>query len=111
VVWPPGIAPNRDVGCQIVAAHAASVTKERRALTDHVKQHNHNDGLFRTAEQADERQVASDVTNGRPRTRPSRNLFRHAVNCEAAEPQRPTTQRDDAAMRSLRFPFDQNDGR
>ena len=87
------------------------MTKERHALTDQVKQHNHNDGLFRTAEQADKRQVASEVTDGRPRTRPSRNLFRHAVDCEAAEPQRPTTQRDDAAMRSLRFPFDQDDGK
>jgi len=96
------------VGCPIVAAHAAPTIDERRNLTDHVTQHNQDDGLFRTAEQADE-QLESDVTDVRPVTRPSRDLFQHAVNHEAAEHQRPTTQRDEASMRSLRFPFDEDD--
>jgi hypothetical protein len=43
----------------------------------------------------------------RPVTRPSRDLFHHAVDHGAAEYHRPTTQRDEAAMRSLRFPFDE----
>jgi hypothetical protein len=77
-------------------------------VTDHVTPHNQDDGLFRTAEQADE-QLVSDVADVRPVTRPSRDLFHHAVDHEAAEHQRPTTQRDEAAMRSLRFPFDEDD--
>jgi hypothetical protein len=80
-------------------------------MTDQVPPHNRDDGLFRTAGQADKRQLASDVTDVRPMTRPSRNLFHHAVNREAAERQRPTAQRDEAAMRSLRFPFDEGDCR
>ncbi len=56
-------------------------------------------------------QLASDVTDVRPVTRPSRDLFLHAVNHGAAEHQRPATQRDEAAMRSLRFPFDEDDCR
>jgi hypothetical protein len=87
----------------------ALTTEERRILTDHVTPRNQDDGLFRTAGQADEQQLASDVTDVRPMTRPSRDLFHHAVNHEAAEHQRPTTQRDEAAMRSLRFPFDEDD--
>jgi hypothetical protein len=98
--------------CQILAAPAAPATGERRNVTDHVTPHNQDDGLFRVAGQADERQLASDVTTDvRPVTRPSRDLFHHAVDHEAAEYQRPTTQRDEAAMRSLRFPFDEDDCR
>jgi hypothetical protein len=44
-------------------------------------------------------------------TRPSRNLFDHAVDREAAKPQHPRVQRDEASMRSLRFPFDDSDCR
>jgi len=91
--------------------HAAPSTDERPTLTDHVAPHNQDDGLFRTAGQADERRLASDVTDVRPVTRPSRDLFAHAVNHGAAEPQRPATQRDEAAMQSLRFPFDEDDCR
>jgi hypothetical protein len=80
-------------------------------LTDHVTPHNQDDGLFRTAEQADEQQLTSDVTDVRPVTRPSRDLFLHAVNDGAAEHERPTAQRDEAAMQSLRFPFDEDDCR
>jgi hypothetical protein len=105
------MAPNRDIGCQIVAAHAAPTTDERHKLTDYVTPHNQDDGLFRTAGQADERQLTSDVTDVRPVTRPSRDLFPHAVNHGAAEHQRLATQRDEAAMRSLRFPFDKDDCR
>lgn len=89
--------------------HEASTTEERRTLTDHVTPHNQDDGLFRTAGQADEQQWASDVADVRPVTRPSRDLFPHAVNHEAAEHQRPATQRDEATMWSLRFPFDEDD--
>jgi hypothetical protein len=64
-----------------------------------------------TAEQADERQLMSDVADARLVTRPSRDLFPHAVNHGAGEHQRLTTQRDEAAMRSLRFPFDEDDCR
>ncbi|MGH3685069.1 MAG: hypothetical protein ACRDRU_07585 [Pseudonocardiaceae bacterium] len=74
-------------------------------MTDHVTPHNQDDGLFRAAGQTDEREL--DVTDVRPVTRPSRDLFPHAVH-EAAEHQRPATQRDEAAMRSLRFPFDKD---
>jgi hypothetical protein len=102
------MASNRDIGCPILAAHIAPTTDEGRNLTDHVTSRNQDDGLFRTAEQADE-QLASDGTDVRPVTRPSRNLFHHAVDHEAAEHQRPTTQRDEATMRSLRFPFDEDD--
>jgi hypothetical protein len=84
---------------------------ERRTLTDQVRSHNRDDGLFRTPGQEDERQLASDVTDARPMTRPSRNLFHHAVNRGAEEHQRPTAQRDEASMRSLRFPFDDSDCR
>ena len=106
MVRPPGIAPiaASDVGSD--AAQAASTTNERRTLTDQVTPNNRDDGLFRTAGQEDERQPASDVTDARPMTRPSRNLFHHAVNREAEEDQQPTAQRDEASMRSLRFPFD-----
>jgi hypothetical protein len=62
-------------------------------------------------EQADEGQVASDVTDARPVTRPSRDLFHHAGDQGAVENQCPTAQRDEAAMRSLRFPFDEDDCR
>jgi hypothetical protein len=89
--------------------HAAPTTDERRTLTDHVTPHHQDDGLFRTAEQADEQQLTSDVTDVRPVTRPSRDLFPHAVNDGAAEHERPTTQRDESAMQSLRFPFDEDD--
>jgi hypothetical protein len=44
-------------------------------------------------------------------TRPSRNLFHHAGNREAGKHQQPTAQRDEAAMRSLRFPFEEDDCR
>ena len=111
MVRPPGIAPNRDIECEILGAQAASTTNERRTLTDQVKPHNQDDGLFRTAEQPDQRQLASDVTDVRPMTRPSRNLFDHAVDREAAKPQHPPVQRDEASMRSLRFPFDDSDCR
>ena len=80
-------------------------------MTDHVTPHNQDDELFRTAGQADEQQLASDVTDVRPVTRPSRDLFPHAVNHEAAKHQRPATHRDETAMRSLRFPFDEDDCR
>lgn len=85
------------------------MTKKRNELTDHMTPHNQDDGLFRTADQADEQPLGSDVTGVRPTTRPSRNLFPHAVAHGAAELRRPTTQRDEAAMRSLRFPFDEDD--
>ena len=94
--------------------HAAPRPNERRTLTDHVTQHNQDDGLFRAAGQVEEqqkRQLASDVTDVRPVMPPSRDLFPHAVNHGAAEHQRPTTKRDEAAMRSLRFPFDEEDRR
>jgi hypothetical protein len=83
------------------------MTKERHTVTDDVTPPNQDDGLFRTAGQADERQLASDVTDVAPMTRPSRNLFHHAADREAVEHQRPAVQRDEAAMRSLRFPFDE----
>jgi len=105
------MAPNRDIECQIVAAYASPTTDERYTLTDHVTPHNQDDRLFRAAGQTDERQLASDATDVRPVTRPSRDLFPHAVHHGAAEYQRPTTQRDEAAMRSLRFPFDEDDCR
>jgi hypothetical protein len=89
--------------------HAVPTTDERRTLTDHVASHVQDDGLFRAVGQ--EWQLASDVTDVRPVTRPSRDLFPHTVNHGAAEHQRPATQRDEAAMRSLRFPFDEDDCR
>jgi hypothetical protein len=79
-------------------------------LTDHRTPHDQDEGLFRTAE-PDERQLASDVTDGKPMTRVSRILFHYAVNHEAAGHQRPTIQRDEAMMRSLRFPFDEDNCR
>jgi hypothetical protein len=97
--------------CQIVPARAALTIDERHTLTDHVIPHHQDDGLFRTAKQADEQQLTSDVTDVRPVTRPSRNPFPHAVNHGAAEHQRPAIQRNEAAMRSLRFPFDDDDCR
>lgn len=105
------MAPYRDIGCQIVAATQYPRPEEGCTLTDHVTQYNQHDGLFRTAGQADKQQRASDVTEVWPVTRPSRDLFPHAVHHGAAEHQRPTTQRDEAAMRSLRFPFDEDDCR
>jgi hypothetical protein len=89
----------------------APTTDEGRTLTDHVTQYNQGEGLFRVAGQADERQLASEVADVRPVTRPSRDLFPHAVAHGAAEHQRPATQRDEAVMRSLRFPFDGDDWR
>ena len=80
-------------------------------MTDHVTPYNQGGGLFRTADQADERQVVSDVSDARPVTRPSRDLFHHAGDHGAVENERLTTQRDEAAMRSLRFPFDEDDCR
>ena len=69
-------------------------------LTDHRTPHDQDDGLFRTAE-PDERQLAFDVTDLRPMSRPSRILFHHAVHHEAAGHQRPILQRDEAMMREL----------
>lgn len=83
-------------------------TEEKRILTNHVTRHNQDDGLFSIAGQADEQELASDVTDVRPVTLPSRELFPSAVHHGAAEHQRPTTHRDEAAMRSLRFPFDED---
>lgn len=80
-----------------------------RNLTDQVTPPDEDDGLFRTPGQADERPAASDVTNVKPLMRPSRDLFHHTVEHEADRRQQPTTQRDEAAMRSLRFPFDDDD--
>ena len=80
-------------------------------MTEHVTPHHQDDGLFRTAEQAEQRQPTSDVADVRPVTRPSRDLFPHAADHEAAEHERPATQRDEAAMRSLRFPFNEDDPR
>ncbi|MGH3833408.1 MAG: hypothetical protein ACRDRS_23725 [Pseudonocardiaceae bacterium] len=80
-------------------------------MTDHVPPRDQDGGLFRTAEEVDERQVASDVTDAGPVMRPSRDLFHHAGGYGAVEDQCPTTQRDEAAMRSLRFPFDEGDCR
>lgn len=78
--------------------HAAPTTIERHTLADHIAPHNQDGGLFRTARQADERQLASDAADARPLTRPSRDLFPHAVNHGAAEHQRPPTQRDEEAI-------------
>jgi hypothetical protein len=105
------MASNRDIGCQIVADHTVPMTMKGAHLTDQVTPHNHDDGLFRTAGPADERQVASDVADVRPVARPSRDLFHQATNHDAEEHQGPATQRDEAAMRSLRFPFDEDDCR
>jgi hypothetical protein len=81
---------------------AAPTTDERSNLTDHVTRHNQDDGLFRTAGQADEREVASDVADDRPVMRPSRDLFQ-AVRHDAAERLHSTTKRDEAvAAVSLR---------
>ena|ERR671916_115287 len=79
-------------------------------LTDHERPHNDDAGLFRMAG-PHERQLGSDTTRVRPLTQPSQDLFHHAVNHQATEHQRPNTQRDEAAMRSLRFPFDEDDCR
>ena len=104
--WPlPGMTPNR----------TETSTQQRRPMrganvTDQVTPHDQDDGLFRTAG-PDERQFASEGTDDRPMTRPSRNLFYNAANHEPAEHQRPATQRDEATMRSLRFPFDEDDCR
>jgi hypothetical protein len=80
-------------------------------LTDHVTSHDQDGGLFRTAGQPDERQLASDVTNIRPITQPSRDLFHHTIDQGAAQYPRLTIQRDEATMRSLRFPFDEDNCR
>ena len=77
-------------------------------VPDHERPRNDDDALFRMAGQH-ERQLAPDTTGVRPVTQPSRDLFHHAVNHEAAEHQRPNTRRDEVAMRSLRFPFDEDD--
>jgi len=79
-------------------------------LTDHVMPQDQNDGLFRTAG-PDERQLASDVSDFKLITRPSRSLFYNAVNHKAAEQAPPNTRRDEATMRSLRFPFDEVNSR
>lgn len=80
-------------------------------MTDHVTPHNHEGGLFRTADQADEQQMASDVADVKPVARLSRDLFQPAVDRQTAQDQHPTTQRDEATMRSLRFPFDEGNDR
>ena len=100
------IAPRR--GRWVFPGELAPVPTERVKLTDQVTRHDEDDGLFRTPGQADERSGASDATNVKPLMQPSRDLFHHTVQ-EARGRQRPTTQRDEAAMRSLRFPFDEDD--
>lgn len=80
-------------------------------MTDHVTPHHQKDRLFRTADQTDEQQMASDVADARPVARPSRDLFHHAVERRVVEKQQPTTQHDEATMRSLRFPFDEGNDR
>jgi hypothetical protein len=84
---------------------------ERRNLTDQMTPHDENDGLFRTPGQSDERPTTSDMTNVEPLMPPSRDLFPHTGKSEADRRHRPTTHRDEAAMRSLRFPFDEEDCR
>lgn len=100
----------RDMGVRVSRPIGHPTTDGRRKLTDHITPHYQDDELFRTAGQADEQQ-ASDVTEVKPVSRPSRDLFPHAVNHRAAEERRPETQRDEEAMRSLRFPFDKDNCR
>ena len=84
-------------------------TDEGRNLTDHATPHSHDGGLFRAPEQADGRQVASDVEDVKPVVRPSRNLFHQAGGHDAVKHHHPAAQRDAAVMRSLQFPFDDGD--
>lgn len=65
-------------------------------LTKHEKPYDQGHGLFRAAEQAEKRQLASDVTDFRPSTQPSMNPFPNAVNNEASQPQHVTTPHDEA---------------
>lgn len=104
----PGRTATRRPGAGNALRDLALVPTERRNLTDQVTPHDEDDGLFRTPGQADEQPAASDVTNVKPLMQPSRDLFHHTIKHEADRRQRPTTQRDEAAMRSLRFPFDED---
>ncbi len=101
------MAPEHEIDVPIVTTHAAPTTEERRDLAHHVTRHDHGDRLFRTAESADEQQAASDVAEVRPVTRPSRDLFHQVDDSDAAARLRPTPERDESVMRSLRFPFDE----
>jgi hypothetical protein len=78
-------------------------------LTDHTAPHNQDNGLFRAAEPAQERLLALERAHIKLVSRPSWNLFPDAVSHEVAGHQRLTPQRDEAMMRSLRFPFDEDD--
>src|SRR5581483_1493402 len=77
-------------------------------LTDHITPHNQDNGLFRVAGPVGERRLGSERARMRPVSRPSWNLFPDAVNHEVAEHQRRPPRRDEAMMRSLRFPFDED---
>lgn len=79
-------------------------------LTYHITPHNQDNGLFHTTEPAEERQLAPGRTRIKPVSRPFGNLFSDAVNHEVVGNQR-RPQRDEAMMRSLRFPFDEDDYR
>jgi hypothetical protein len=72
---PSGMAPNLRHRVSDRRGPGAPTTDERRTLTDHVTPHHQGDGLFRAAEQADERQLASEVADVRPVTRPSGICF------------------------------------
>lgn len=96
-------------GAETGNIYAANNDLRGTNLTDHAIPHIQDNGLFRAAGPAQERLRASERARMRPVSRPSCNLFPDAVNHEIAGHQQLTPQRDEAMMRSLRFPFTEDD--
>jgi hypothetical protein len=84
-------------------------------LTEQSSRHIHSDdrrqaqqhGLFRAAGQLaeDQHAAARSIASGAT-SQPSWDVFSHASEYDVAEQQLSETQHDEAAMRSLRLPFD-----
>jgi hypothetical protein len=94
--------------------YLATMTKDGN-LTEQSSRHTHADdgrqaqhhGLFRAVDQLaeDHHAAARSIASGAA-AHPSWDVFSHASESDVAEEQRSAALHDEAAMRSLRLPFD-----
>jgi hypothetical protein len=78
----------------------------RHTQPDDRRQVQHH-SLFRAADpQAEDRHPATRSITLSAAAHPSGDVFSHASEYDVAEQQRPATQHDEVAMRSLRLPFE-----
>lgn len=95
----------RTAGTQLRKGDTLTEQNSRHTPFNDDRQSQHH-GLFRAAdEQAeDRRHPAARSSTPNAVTNPSWDVFSHASEYDVAEQERPVTQHDDVAMRSLRLP-------